>query len=214
MKPFLLLVLFCLTSCALQPEPERSFYAIEPAHVLLALTALDKPQKAPLASAASRERRILRVASPRAAMGLDSERIQVQKADGSLTWVKNASWIETPTKMLEPLLMRCLETSGPFAAVVGDRSSATADLDLETSLEKFTFVEGTNASPSHVEIAIRFTLLEQQENKLISSKFVSISQPVEAVRLSSILPAFEKALARCLEQIVIRLASLDDDQNA
>jgi len=179
-----------LAACAFSSPPERLHYQINPAEVL--------PQVAP---AATKSPDILRIAAPKGDFGLASDGIQIQTADLNITKIENAAWVEPLNKMLEPLLVQSLENSGLFTAVVDDDSPATASLELQTSIERFTLVYPADSSPPHVEVTLRVNLIQLPENKLISSRRFSASEPVQTVRITYIISAFEHALSRCLAQL-------------
>jgi cholesterol transport system auxiliary component len=189
MKYLRLMIMLCVTGCALPHEPERTLYEITPENVLPS-QATGSPHKWG----------ILRIAMPHSVAGLGSERIQVQESDGSLTWVKNAEWIAPPAKMLEPLLVRDLESSGLFTAVIDSHSSVNAAFDLQTNVERFTLVEADKTGAAHVEIALRYSLVKIPENSLLASRLVVSSEPIETLRMTYVVSAFEMALRRCFQE--------------
>jgi ABC-type uncharacterized transport system auxiliary subunit len=182
-----IIALLLLSSCALSPDIPQSRYQIEPSLVTANLHIQNTPGRG-----------VIRVAQPRAVPGLDTETIQIKTQDGALTTVKNAVWIGPPAKMLEPVFIRGMETSGLFSGVIDSRSPAIAAYNMETNIEKFTIIEATPREPLHVEVAVRFTLTHIPENKLQSTRLVTVSEPVEALRMGLIIPAFEKAVGAAL----------------
>lgn len=189
MRYFLILITFFLMAgCSAFSPNEPARYPIEVQNI-----TLDLPQGTHVREG------ILRVSMPRAAIGLDETHIQVQQPDGSLLPIANAVWADAPTRMLEPILIHGFETSGLFSAVVDSRAPVDPTFDLETYIEKFTFMKSPQEQEGHVDVVLRFTLIDLVKNKVLSSQFVVISEPVQVLRLTYIVPAFEKALGHALD---------------
>lgn len=184
MKYATLFALLAVVGCALPESEARIGYR------------LDSGALAAEPHVASQGTKVVRLAEPRAALGLDSERIQVQEKDGSLTFVRKAAWIEEPGKMLIPLLLRGLEDTGKFRAAIDSHSSAAADYEFETTLEKFTLVQAADNGNAHIEVVLRFILVRKGDDRVLSSRLVTANESVDALHMSHVIAAFNKALTR------------------
>jgi ABC-type uncharacterized transport system auxiliary subunit len=183
------LLLFAVAACGFSGTPERTRYRIDPDSVLSA------------ASAAAGHEGILRVSRPTAGYDLDNDAIEVQTG-GQVASIENAAWTQPLPVMLQPLIMTALERSGNYAGVVGDASTATATRQLYINVERFTLVYGDSADTlPHVEVILRAELVDPAGGKLLKARRLFASEPLEAVRMHLVIPAFERALARCLHDL-------------
>jgi ABC-type uncharacterized transport system auxiliary subunit len=192
MKYLSLCLLILLVACG--GTGPRTRYLIDPQAVV------------PAASEKVRGANVIRVTVPDAEFGLDTDRIQVQEANGHIVSISNALWVEPLGEMLEPLLIHTLEHSGKFRGVVDDDSAVNATLSLQTSIERFTLVYTADSALPHVEVALRMQLTRLPGDQLILSRRFTASAPVDEVRMAKIVPAFEAALADCLQQLTQTLS--------
>ncbi|MBL8303850.1 MAG: membrane integrity-associated transporter subunit PqiC [Ideonella sp.] len=101
---------------------------------------------------------VLLVASPRAASGLDSTRMLYLGAAGDLRAFAFHAWIDSPARLLAPLMVQTLQASGLFGAVLLAPSAGRATLRLETELLRLQHQFDTR--PSRVHLALRAVLLD------------------------------------------------------
>jgi hypothetical protein len=185
-----------MTACSVVSPSARNTYTIMPTAITMEAQSYKTHPST------------LYVAPPRAIGGLNKDHIQVQAEDGHITQVSNAAWIEPPNKMLGPIVMQAFEQSKMFAHVVDDYTNADAGYELQTTIERFTLVKNndTNAADtSHIDIALRTTLVKLPENKLLISKLIATTEPVDASHMSYVMTAFEKALARNISSLTAKI---------
>lgn len=89
---------------------------------------------------------------PRAAAGFDSQRIIYTRDAHRMEYFSHSEWIDTPARMLAPLIVAALERSGQFRAVVPTPSAAAGDIKLDTEILRLQQEFGGGAS------RVRFTL--------------------------------------------------------
>lgn len=145
-----------LASCAaLQaPEPERAnTYFLEAAP----------------AAAAPRPKRdlVLAVSAPRARPGFDTPMMAYTQRPNALEYFAKNRWVDTPARMLAPLLVQALERSGGFRAVVQAPSSAAAALRLDTALVRLE--QDFGARPSRVRFTLRAQLIDTSTRRVLAS---------------------------------------------
>lgn len=114
------------------------------------------PALAPRAAAANAP--VLVVALPRAAPGFDSTRLVYVRQTPSLEAFAFHEWVDTPARMLAPLLVRALQDSGAFRTVLQAPSAASGALRLETELIRLQQDFGTQ--PSQVRLTLRAVLVD------------------------------------------------------
>jgi cholesterol transport system auxiliary component len=106
------------------------------------------------------------VAVPRAAPGYDSTRIVYVRHAQELETFAFHEWVDTPARMLAPLLVRALQGSGAFRAVLQAPSAASGALQLETEVIRLQQDFGTR--PSHVRRTLRAVLLDSATRQVIA----------------------------------------------
>jgi cholesterol transport system auxiliary component len=109
----------------------------------------------------------LLVMPPRAAPGLDTRDIAWLRRPHEIEYYALHQWVDTPGHLLAPLIVRSLQRSGMFRAVVSAPSSAATDLRLETELLKLQ--QDFSDSPSRVRLSLRATLVDTATRRLLAT---------------------------------------------
>jgi cholesterol transport system auxiliary component len=94
----------------------------------------------------------LSVDQPRAAPGHDSRRMVYLRRPPELEAFAFHEWVEPPARMLAPLLVRALQDSGAFAAVLLSPSAAIGTWRLET--ESLQLQQDFTRLPSRVRLGL------------------------------------------------------------
>ena len=142
-------------------------------------TLLPKPQAPPArftldgaaAAAAAPPRRAaadapaLVVAVPRAAPGHDGKRMVYLRHPLELEAFAFHEWVDPPAQMLAPLIVRSLQDSGAFRAVLLAPSAASGALRLETELIRLQ--QDFGSQPSQVRLTLRAVLLDTATRQVI-----------------------------------------------
>lgn len=159
------LLLFLLSGCsALLPtaSPQHStFYSLNPAR------NTTSPNQGVGRTAVLKAPTLL-VSPVRATAGFDSHRIIYVRQPHKLEYFARSEWIDTPSRMLAPLVALAIESSGAFRAVVSAPSSASADLQLD--MEILQLQHEFSESPSRVRFAVRVHLVEEGRRQVIASR--------------------------------------------
>jgi len=134
--------------------PAQTFYSLDAAAVP---GALERPD--PLAPT-------LLVAPPRAAAGFDSPRIIYTRQPHALDYFAHSEWVDTPARMLGPLLVSALERNGAFRAVGVTSGAAAGDLRLDTELVRLQHEFQTQ--PSRVRFTLRATLVDDRTRRVLA----------------------------------------------
>ena len=95
---------------------------------------------------------------PRAAAGFDSQRIIYTRDAHKLDYFAQSEWIDTPARMLTPLIVAAVEHSDSFRAVVQTPSAAAADVRLDTEILRLQ--QNFGDSPSGVRFTLRATMVD------------------------------------------------------
>jgi cholesterol transport system auxiliary component len=201
-----------LASCSLLPQPA----ADEPAlHVL---------EGRPAVVAQTRREFVLAVNAPRAAPGYDSAAmVYVQKAH-ALDHYATHRWADTPARMLGPLLLRALEDTGGFRAVVPAGNGLQADLRLDTEIVWLR--QSFLSRPSRVEFTLRVQLVDVPGRRVLDTRYLELTQEapsddapggvtaanVAMRRALALVAAFCAAASAEVRTVAPRAAQLQQDQ--
>lgn len=118
------------------------------------------PREAPAGAPA------LVVAAPRAAPGFDSARMVYLRQPQQLDAFAFHEWVDTPARMLAPLLVRSLQAGGGFSAVLQAPSVASGTWRLETELIRLQ--QDFSSVPSQVRLTLRAVLLDTASRQVIA----------------------------------------------
>ena len=141
--------------------PNPSFYALEDAP---AAAAAAGPPKA--AAAASSKAPTLIVNPPYAAAGFDSPHIMYVREAHKLEYFAHSEWVDTPARMLAPLLVAAVGNTAAFRAVVLTPSAAAGDLRLDTEIIRLQQEFGS--PPSRVRFTLRAYLVDDKTRRVLA----------------------------------------------
>jgi cholesterol transport system auxiliary component len=123
------------------------------------------PAAAPRASATGLT---LIVATPQAAAGFDSRRMMYLRRGDELEYFAHNEWIDTPARMLAPLIVAAVEARGAYRAVVLTPSPATGQVRLETEILRLQ--QEFLGAPSRVRFTLRAQLVESGTRRVVASR--------------------------------------------
>ena len=133
--------------------PQPAFYALDG-------TRGAAPAEAPAAAPT------LIINSPHAAAGFDSPRIIYVRETHQLEYFAHSEWVDPPARMLAPLLVAAIESTGAFRAVVLTPSAAAGDLRLDTEIIRLQ--HEFLARPSAVRFTLRAYLVDDKTRRVLA----------------------------------------------
>lgn len=103
---------------------------------------------------------------PGAASGFDSPHIIYSRGSHTHEYFSHSEWVDTPARMLAPLIVAAIENGGAFRAVVLTPSVAAGDLRLDTEIMRLEqdFVE----PPSRVRFTLRAYVVDDATRRVIA----------------------------------------------
>jgi cholesterol transport system auxiliary component len=108
------------------------------------------------------------ISPPHAAAGFDSQRmVYLRHADQPEYFAYN-EWIDTPARMLAPLIVSSIADSSRFRAVVLTPSPASGELRLDTEILRLQ--QEFFSTPGRVRFTLRAYLVESATRKVIASR--------------------------------------------
>lgn len=155
---------------ALRPAapPPPSFYALDSARMeVRAATPVPVSRTAPT----------LIVNPTHAASGFDSQKIIYVRSDHKLEYFSHSEWIDTPARMLAPLLVAAVEQSAAFRAVVLTPSAAAGDLRLDTEILRLH--QDFSRQPSRARFTLRAYLVDNATRQVLAWR--EIDESVDAL---------------------------------
>ena len=142
-----------------------AYYALDASATQLAAAGA----AAPAASAPT-----LVVAAPHAAAGFDTRHIVYLRRAQQLESYSQAEWVDTPARMLAPLLVAALAQRAAFGAVVAAPDPVVGDLRLETTILRLQ--QDFTTSPSRVRFTLRATLLDVATRRVLAVREFDASE--------------------------------------
>ena len=153
------LSLWALCGCStLRPSatPPPAFYSLDSARGTAPVMATAAATAAPT----------LIINPPHAAAGFDSQRIIYVRERHKLEYFAHSEWVDPPARMLGPLLVAAIETTGAFRAVVLTPGAAAGELRLDTEIIRLQHEFQT--SPSRVRFTLRAYLVDDKTRRVLA----------------------------------------------
>ena len=142
------------------PVPPPAFFALDGG----AVGTPPAPRAVAIGSMASAP--TLLINPPQAGAGFDSQRIIYVRQAHQLEYFAHSEWVDTPARMLAPLIVSALDRAGTFRAVVATPTAATADLRLDTEVVRLQHEFG--GAPSRVRLTLRATLTDNATRQVLA----------------------------------------------
>ncbi len=153
-----MLTLLMIGGCSvLPPQPEAPTL-----HVIDVTPAVVK--------APTRSTRTLEVAPLRAAPGCDTPAMMYTATAHALEPFALHRWADAPARMLAPLLVRALEDTDAFAAVVPGPTPAVVDWRLDVELLRLR--QDFTGKPSRADVALRAQLVDVRTRRVVATRYV------------------------------------------
>lgn len=176
--------------------PQPSLYSLDAARADSgAATRAPATLSAPLSVTAP----TLIVNPPRAASGFDSQRIMYLREAHKLEYFAHAEWVDTPARMVAPLIVAAIVAGGAFRAVVPTPSAAAGDLRLDTEIMRLQHDFGSQ--PSRVRFTLRAYIVDNTTRRVLAWR--EFDETVAAAREDPYggVVAANRAVQSVLEQL-------------
>lgn len=183
-----------LAACGglLAPGPKAShFYTLD------APTRAPDPQPMPAPVSAAGARPLLIVALPRASAGFDTDRIVYLREEHLLQAYADSQWIDTPAKMIEPLMVSALMHTGAFGAVLPAPSGGDGTWKLESDIVRLQH----EVVAARFRFTLRVALIESRTRSVAFTREFDASAPVGAANPAAAVAAANIVVADVLAQV-------------
>ena len=136
---------------------------------------------------------------PHAASGFDSQRIIYVREANKVEYFAHSEWVDTPARMLAPLLVASLQGSGAFHAVVLTPSVAEGDLRLVTEIVRLQQEFGP--APSRVRFTLRAYLVDNKSRHVIARREFDLATPAASEDPYGGVRAASRSVQKVLEDL-------------
>jgi cholesterol transport system auxiliary component len=136
---------------------------------------------------------------PHAAAGFDSQRIVYLRQDHQLAYFARSEWVDTPARMLGPLLLSALDQTGAFASVVLTPASVEAQLRLDTQIIRLQ--QNFQSQPSRVQFGLRVYLTDEKTRRVLAWNEFNAEVPAASETAQGGVQAANMAVAGVLAQL-------------
>lgn len=169
------------------PPPAPALYGLDDG------TPATSPPAPPPASAPS-----LLLSLPRAAAGLDTRLIAYQRQPLRTEFYARSEWLDAPPRLLAPLLLRALDATGAFSAVLPAPAFTPTRWRLDTELLRLQQEFGT-APPSQLRLTLRATLIDSAGRRVLATREFDLREPAPSEDAAGAVAA-----ARVAAQALVR----------
>jgi cholesterol transport system auxiliary component len=190
----LVLLLACGCSVLMPKATPTSFHTLDVADAAIATTA-------PIAASAPTEGPTLIVNPTHAAAGFDSSHIIYVRAPHRLEYFAHSEWVDTPARMLAPLIVAAIERRGGFGAVVLTPSASAGDLVIETQIVRLQ--QDFGQQPSSVRFTLRADLVDAATRRVLGSREFDVSVPSASDDPRGGVEAASRAVQDALDQLAV-----------
>ncbi len=153
---------------------------------------------------------VLEVSAPQARAGYDSPRMVYIQRPYELNYYAHNEWADGPARMLWPLLVKALEASGRFSALVDGPKGVLADLRLDTEI--MNLQNEVDAQRSQGRVVLRAQLIELGAHRVLGTQTFEAVEPAPSADPYGGVAAINRALARVLEEIVEFCVALTESE--
>ena len=186
-------VLLVLAGCA-------SFHSDQPPTQVYTLDPVFSASKLEAGSNAA----ALQVLRPRAAPGLDTERIALRRSAQRLDYYAASRWPAPLPEFLQSLAIDALRASGKFRAVQPDTSAFAADELLQIEIRRCQ-AEYASDGPPVVRLQLLATLGRRSDRAVVASVGAESSVAATENRMEAVVAAFQSAVTAALTELVSQL---------
>lgn len=142
----------------------------------------------------------LLVSMPKAAPGFNTPAQIYMRRNYVLEYYSKSQWVDTPARMLLPLLVHHLEATGLFAAILSAAfSPITGEYRLDTEIVRLQ--QEFLTEPSEVRLVLRVQLLDMVARKVVATRVFEVLIDARSEDAEGGMLATNQAVARVLKKL-------------
>ena len=128
--------------------------------------------------------------------------VRIARTSGiEVEYYADATWVDRPAAMIEPLIIQSFQNSGAIEVVAGRRSDVRPDFMLQTNITAFQ-AQQADAGPPVARVVISARLMTMPKREVAGTTEIGRSVPAQADDLPAIAAAFDDALGKVLKRLV------------
>lgn len=186
----------CSASLLPKPPPAAARYLLDAGASPASAASSPSPR-----AAVALDAPVLVVAQPSAAPGYDSVHMRYQRQPQQLEAFAFHEWVEPPARLLAPLMVRALQDTNAFRAVLLAPTAGTGALRLETELVRLQ--QDFNAQPSAVRLTLHAVLIATDTRRVIASRVFDATAPAGRDDPVAGVAAAQQATQRVLTDLAL-----------
>jgi cholesterol transport system auxiliary component len=158
---FVVFLIAAIGGCTLLPAPRetaRNTFVLQP----------EPPSSATPSGTCGRRDATLLVNVPREEPGFDTPGMAYLLQPNVMRYYADSRWIDTPARMMGPLLVQAMERAGCWRAVV--RAPSTTDADFRLDTEDLVLEQEFFHRPGRVRLAIRAVLVDMRRQSVVGTR--------------------------------------------
>ncbi|HMZ55376.1 MAG TPA: ABC-type transport auxiliary lipoprotein family protein, partial [Nitrospira sp.] len=165
----MLVLVACMVTACVFPRSTES-----PVHTFV-LTTETVDREVATAVPRTTAQGVLLVGAPQAAAGFEQPRMAYLQRPSEVSYYATHFWVDAPSRMLAPLLLRALEQSGHWRVVVPMPSALRADHQLDVSglVVQQEFLQ----KPSHSRVRLRAQLTDLKTQRVMGARSFDMLEP-------------------------------------
>ncbi len=154
----------------------------------------------------------LLVTLPREEPGFDTPAMAYLVRPNAVGYYANSQWADTPARMLAPAMVRALERTGCWRAVVRTPTAIAADFRLDT--EDLALGQEFFSRPSKVRLALRAVLVDAREESVVAARRFEAVEDAPSDDAAGGAAAAGRAAGKLLESLAAWAAGFAPDGEA
>jgi len=142
---------------------------------------------------------VLEVSGPRAWPGFDTPEMAYVQRPYELDHFAASRWVDTPSRMLAPLLVQVLQQTESFKAVMQSPSVVASDVRLDVELVRLQ--QDFQTRPSRIELTLRVQIIDSRGRRVLASRLLEETENAPSDDAYGGVIAANAALQRVLEHL-------------
>lgn len=142
---------------------------------------------------------ILLISLPQPAPGYELQRMAYELVPYEIRYFATSQWVDSPARMLAPLIMNALESSGEWGAVIQLPSVLRGDYRLD--LSQVALVQEFTQQPSRIRLALRAQLTTVFDPRVLGTRSFEILENAPSEDAYGGVQAAQKVVEKLLVEL-------------
>lgn len=141
----------------------------------------------------------LLVSLPQPAPGFESQRMAYKKVPHELQYFATSQWVDSPARMLAPILTNALESGAEWGSVIQLPSVLRGDYRID--LSQVVLVQEFTQQPSRLRLALRAQLVTVEDTRVIGTRSFEFREDAPSEDAYGGVQAAQNAVGRLLVEL-------------